>query len=114
MQTARLDIDNTHGNTHHGVHTAAMAGTWLGVAYGFAGMRVKNGMAHFAPVLPKQWQHYRFHVHLQGALLQVQVNADTVDYQLLRGDKLSFQHRAQLLELDQNKASCTLALSEGA
>jgi trehalose/maltose hydrolase-like predicted phosphorylase len=40
METARLDLDDTHGNTHYGVHTAAMAGTWLGVAYGFAGMRV--------------------------------------------------------------------------
>ena len=40
METARLDLDDTHGNTHYGVHTAAMAGTWMGVAYGFAGMRV--------------------------------------------------------------------------
>lgn len=113
MQTARLDIDNTHGNTHHGVHTAAMAGTWLGVAYGFAGMRIKNGLAHFAPVLPKQWQHYRFHVHLQGALLQVQVNADTVAYQLLRGDKLQFQHRDELITLQSDHACRTIALSEG-
>jgi alpha,alpha-trehalose phosphorylase len=28
METARLDLDDTHGNTHYGVHTAAMAGTW--------------------------------------------------------------------------------------
>ncbi|MET0982288.1 MAG: glycoside hydrolase family 65 protein, partial [Telluria sp.] len=40
METARLDLDDTHGNTHYGVHTAAMAGTWMGVAYGFGGMRV--------------------------------------------------------------------------
>jgi alpha,alpha-trehalose phosphorylase len=40
MDTARLDLDNTNGNTETGVHTAAMAGTWMGVVYGVAGMRL--------------------------------------------------------------------------
>jgi beta-phosphoglucomutase len=50
METARLDLDDTHGNTHYGVHTAAMAGTWMGVAYGFAGMRVVGGELKFRAV----------------------------------------------------------------
>jgi hypothetical protein len=53
METARLDLDNTHGNTEYGVHTAAMAGTWLGVAYGFGGMRLDERGLRFAPVLPE-------------------------------------------------------------
>jgi alpha,alpha-trehalose phosphorylase len=93
METARLDLDNTHGNTHYGVHTAAMAGTWLGVAYGFGGMRVVNGEVRFAPTLPKQWQHYQFRIHLHGSLLQVRVTASATQYALLRGDALAFQHR---------------------
>ena len=55
METARLDLDDTHGNTHYGVHTAAMAGTWMGVSYGFAGMRVIDGALQFAPTLPARW-----------------------------------------------------------
>lgn len=101
MQTARLDLDNTHGNTHYGVHTAAMAGTWLGVAYGFAGMRVNDGVPCFAPVLPAQWQQYQFRVHFQGQLLQVLVSQDTVEYRLLRGTALRLQHRGAALELSQ-------------
>jgi alpha,alpha-trehalose phosphorylase len=90
METARLDLDDTHGNTHYGVHTAAMAGTWMGVAYGFAGMRVQQGQLRFAPTLPAQWQHYQFKIHFRGALLQVRVAADAVEYTLLAGEALSF------------------------
>jgi alpha,alpha-trehalose phosphorylase len=93
METARLDLDNTHGNTHYGVHTAAMAGTWLGVAYGFGGMRVVDGEVRFAPTLPKQWQHYQFRIHLRGSLLQVRVSPGGTQYTLLRGAALAFQHR---------------------
>ncbi|MFZ6657351.1 glycoside hydrolase family 65 protein [Undibacterium sp. TJN19] len=112
MQTARLDIDNTHANTHYGVHTAAMAGTWLGIAYGFAGMRVKNGMPSFAPVLPQQWQDYQFHVHFQGQLLQVQVKPETVEYRLLKGTSLVLQHRSQLLTLTSEQARICVALHD--
>jgi alpha,alpha-trehalose phosphorylase len=93
METARLDLDDTHGNTHYGVHTAAMAGTWMGVAYGFAGMRVAGGALRFAPTLPAQWQHYQFKIQLRGALLQVRVGREQVEYALLQGDALEFTHR---------------------
>jgi alpha,alpha-trehalose phosphorylase len=99
METARLDLDNTHGNTHYGVHTAAMAGTWMGVAYGFAGMRVVDGAVRFAPALPKQWRHYQFKLHLQGCLLQVRVEAGRTVYTLLQGDALAFSHRGQPVAL---------------
>lgn len=109
METARLDLDDTHGNTHYGIHTAAMAGTWMGVAYGFAGMRVVNGELRFAPTLPKQWQHYQFKIHIKGCLLQVRVSGDQTDYTLLHGELLAFSHRGQAVELTQAAASRALA-----
>ncbi|MFL6673671.1 MAG: glycoside hydrolase family 65 protein [Massilia sp.] len=99
METARLDLDDTHGNTHYGVHTAAMAGTWLGVAYGFGGMRVDGGALRFAPTLPAQWQHYQFKIQLRGALLQVRVGREQVEYTLLQGGSLDFTHRGQPVAL---------------
>jgi trehalose/maltose hydrolase-like predicted phosphorylase len=99
METARLDLDDTHGNTHYGVHTAAMAGTWMGVAYGFAGMRVAGGALRFAPTLPAQWQHYQFKIQLRGALLQVRVGRGQAEYTLLQGDALEFNHRGQPVAL---------------
>ncbi|MDE2427101.1 MAG: glycoside hydrolase family 65 protein [Burkholderiales bacterium] len=100
MQTARLDLDDTHGNTHYGVHTAAMAGTWLGIAYGFAGLRIVHELPRFAPVLPPQWQHYQFHIHFQGQLLQVRVDRQQVSYCLLRGQSLQLLHHEQRITLN--------------
>ncbi|UGQ46198.1 glycoside hydrolase family 65 protein [Massilia endophytica] len=109
METARLDLDDTHGNTHYGIHTAAMAGTWMGVAYGFAGMRVVNGGLRFAPTLPKQWQHYQFKIHIQGCLLQVRVAEGKTEYTLLQGAAVAFSHRGKAVALTNTAPSCALA-----
>lgn len=100
METARLDLDNTHANTEYGVHTAAMAGTWLGVAYGFAGMRLDDAGLRFAPTLPDQWRGYRFKLHMRGALLEVAVDAGGADYRLLQGERLALAHRGKAFELN--------------
>jgi len=99
METARLDLDDTHGNTHYGVHTAAMAGTWMGVAYGFAGMRVSDGALRFAPTLPRKWQHYQFKIQLRGAQLQVRITNEAAEYTLLAGEALEFTHLGQPVAL---------------
>jgi alpha,alpha-trehalose phosphorylase len=104
METARLDLDNTHANTQYGVHTAAMAGTWLGVAYGFAGMRLDEAGLRFAPTLPDKWTGYRFNVQVRGALLEVAVDGAGTDYRLLRGDRLAFSHRGTTIALDAQRA----------
>ncbi|GGY93081.1 glycoside hydrolase family 65 protein [Pseudoduganella plicata] len=109
METARMDLDDTHGNTRYGVHTAAMAGTWLGVAYGFGGMRVADGDVRFAPTLPAQWRSYRFHIHLHGCLLRVAVDARGTTYTLLRGDALRFHHRDKPVVITQQNATHTEA-----
>jgi alpha,alpha-trehalose phosphorylase len=110
METARLDLDDTHGNTHYGVHTAAMAGTWMGVAYGFAGMRVVDGALNFAPMAPKQWQYYSFKIHFRGALLEVHVEPGRVDYRLLQGEVLAFNHRGEALALTPSAPALSRAM----
>ncbi|MTV53027.1 glycoside hydrolase family 65 protein [Massilia buxea] len=109
METARMDLDDTHGNTRYGVHTAAMAGTWLGVAYGFGGMRVVDGEVRFAPTLPARWRHYQFHIHLHGCLLRVRVGGDGTTYTLLRGEALRIHHRGRQVDLTAAQSTHTEA-----
>lgn len=99
MQTARMDIDNMHGNTQYGVHTAAMAGSWLGVVYGFAGMRVYDGALQFAPTLPASWTRYQFNLTVRGNRLNVTVERNQVIYRLLEGNGLSFKQGDTTIEL---------------
>ena len=54
MQTARMDLDDVNGNVAHGVHVAAMAGSWVSLVYGFAGLRDDDGSIAFAPAAARR------------------------------------------------------------
>lgn len=96
--TARLDLDDYNGNTKDGLHLACMAGSWLCVVYGFAGMRVNNGVLSFAPSLPEPWQEYRFNVAYQGRIIRVVVNAEKTTYELLEGEPLTiYAHHEKIV-----------------
>ncbi|WP_417464745.1 glycoside hydrolase family 65 protein [Kordiimonas sp.] len=98
-ETYRMDIDNRHGNTHYGVHIACMAGSWMGVTYGFAGMRFGAGRLSFRPYLPEGWDGYGFKVQFQGQVLEVEVSADGTAYTLLGRKPLSLDHAGETIKL---------------
>src|SRR5690606_185583 len=78
LRTARLDLDDYNNDTEDGLHITSMAGTWMSVVEGFAGMRVREGQLHFHPMIPEKWQSYSFSVRFRGALLTVSVTAKEV------------------------------------
>ena len=86
MSSARLDLDDMHHNTKDGLHMANMAGTWTGLVMGFGGMRLREGKLSFAPVLPPQWQGYRFRVTVRGSCVEVCMRAGGPEYRLVSGD----------------------------
>jgi len=101
--SARMDIDNHHNNTHYGIHTACMAGSWACVVRGFAGMRMSEGALSFAPYLPEQWQGYQFHLGFRGRRLKVEVSGQDVRYTLLDGEALEIGHAEHTLQLEPGK-----------
>ena len=76
IETARLDLDNTHGNTKDGVHTANMGGTWMSIVYGFAGLRIKENHISLNPKLPNKWSCYKFKFLYKASVIEVNVKAD--------------------------------------
>ncbi|MBS0340580.1 MAG: glycoside hydrolase family 65 protein [Proteobacteria bacterium] len=95
----RTDLDDHHGNTVNGVHTAAMAGAWHGVVAGFGGLRMRRGVPAFAPQLPNGWKRYAFKLKTAGAQLRVCVDHLGTHYQLLHGAELSLMHRGETVLL---------------
>ncbi len=84
--SARLDLDNLHGNTKDGLHMANMAGSFMAILFGFAGLRVKENGLHFSPKLPDQWSDYLFHVHGQGQLISACVTSQYMRLKLVDAD----------------------------
>lgn len=76
LRTSRLDLDDYNNDTEDGLHITSMAGTWMAIVEGFAGMRVKDGQLHFNTFIPKKWNSYAFHMQFRGIKLYVKVSQD--------------------------------------
>ncbi|MFT4759347.1 MAG: maltose phosphorylase [Paraglaciecola sp.] len=79
-RSARLDLDDYNNDTEDGLHITSMAGTWLAVIKGFAGMRVKDGQLHFTPMLPENWTSFAFKIRWRDYLLEVKITTDGVNF----------------------------------
>ncbi|WP_316816302.1 glycoside hydrolase family 65 protein [Pedobacter nyackensis] len=78
LRTARLDLDDYNNDTEDGLHITSMAGTWMSIVEGFAGMRVRNGQLNFRPFLPKAWNSFSFNIGFRGAQLNVHITASQI------------------------------------
>ncbi|MEJ5996043.1 glycoside hydrolase family 65 protein [Pedobacter sp. Du54] len=90
LRTARLDLDDYNNDTEDGLHITSMAGTWMSMVEGFAGMRVKNDRLEFNPFLPAKWKSFSFTIGFRGVILKVKImeggmtisNLTTVDLEI--------------------------------
>jgi maltose phosphorylase len=80
-----------------------MAGTWLSVIKGFAGLRVKDGELHLNPFIPKQWQSYSFRIEFRQRVLKIKVSRKGVEAILMEGESLSINLRGKSYTLTTNQ-----------
>jgi alpha,alpha-trehalose phosphorylase len=97
--SARMDLDNHHANTEFGVHIACMAGSWMSLVMGFAGVRSRPDGLHFKPQLPAQLPRLSFRLSYRGRVLQFSANSQQASYQLLSGEPLTLFHADQTVTL---------------
>jgi maltose phosphorylase len=88
LRTARLDLDDYNNDTEDGLHITSMAGTWMSVVKGFGGMRVNDGVLHFNPFTPDQWQSYSFRIEFRGRVIKVKISKDKTETILESGEAL--------------------------
>ena len=99
LRTSRLDLDDYNNDTEDGLHITSMAGSWMSVVRGFAGVKVENGILHFAPHLPEGWEAFRFKMHFRDRFLSVHIASDRLECTLLSGQPMEImvhQERRQL------------------
>ena len=86
LRTSRLDLDDYNHEVHEGLHITSMAGTWMSIVEGFAGMRIKNHKLSFETKIPEQWDSYSFKINFRGQILKVNVSKAQTEFSLI-GDK---------------------------
>ncbi len=108
LRTARLDLDDYNNDTEDGCHITSMAGTWMAIVKGFGGQRVENGRLVLNPVLPQQWEAYRFKIYFRNALIEVSVQQDSTEIRHIEGPAVSLNVCGAELELSAGNTYQTL------
>ncbi len=88
LRTARLDLDDYNNDTEDGLHITSMAGTWMSVVKGFAGLTVKNDLLTLSPVLPPGWNGFSFKMRFRHRILQVRIHSGTTEVVRIQGDPI--------------------------
>jgi beta-phosphoglucomutase len=105
---AFVDLENLQGNTKDGLHTASMAGSWMMMLYGFAGVRYHNGIPSIYPhAFPGHWKTLSFKLKTAKGSLTVHIDRQTTTYQLLE-EPDSFGDEQISTERDREKVSLEL------
>ncbi len=79
LQTARLDLDDYNAEVEEGLHITSMAGTWMSIVEGFAGMRVRNNCLLFNPRLPKAWNKLSFKINFRKHIYSIVMSQERFD-----------------------------------
>jgi alpha,alpha-trehalose phosphorylase len=94
-ESALMDLGDLEHNTRDGLHIAALAGTWIALVAGLAGMRERQGSLAFAPRLPQGITRLAFAISLHGGRLRVEVGPDAATYALIEGAPLELVHHGE-------------------
>lgn len=98
-RTARLDLDNLNNDTHDGCHITSMAGSYLAISRGFAGLRTVDGLS-FSPTLPPEWTGYGFKLRYRGRVIAIHVTKDSVRLNLFSGEPVALKLYEEMILLD--------------
>ncbi len=96
-EAALMDLEDIEHNTRDGLHLASLAGTWLALVPGLAGLRERAGRISFAPNLPAGITRLSTILCLRGSRLKVEITARTTTYRVLDGPALSLLHNGKHL-----------------
>jgi maltose phosphorylase len=99
LRTARLDLNDINNDTRDGCHITSMAGTWMTIAKGFAGMRVRNQLLHFEPSLPAAWQRLAFQLRFRGNVLRIELRQGATRIENREGGTLRLVLAGQEIEI---------------
>jgi maltose phosphorylase len=74
LRTSRLDLDDYNHEADEGLHITSMAGTWMAIVEGMAGIRVFSDSIKINPVIPANWQIYSFQILVRNQPLHIRVS----------------------------------------
>lgn len=81
MHSIHLDLEDKQGNTEDGIHAANMGGSYMGIVFGFAGLRIRPDGLSLRPCIPHSIDSYAFPLRYRGRRIHLEVTQKTVTLQ---------------------------------
>jgi maltose phosphorylase len=104
LRTSRLDLDDYNKEVHQGLHITSMAGTWLSIIEGFAGLRLIEDKLHFNPQIPQEWDNYKFSITFRSRTIEVEVSKNAASFTLRSAElPMSIRIKGERIELHPEK-----------
>ncbi len=91
-ETALMDLEDREHNTRDGLHVASLAGTWIALVPGLAGLRERDGSVAFSPRLPAGITRLALTLCVRNSRLNVEITPTTTTYRVLVGQPLALLH----------------------
>ena len=104
LRTSRLDLDDYNHEADEGLHITSMAGTWMSLVEGMAGVRITESSLNVNPIIPKSWSRYSFQIRYQNNPLLIAVTQTNTELKNLGDSDLSVYLNEQLYTLKANES----------
>ena len=99
LRTSRLDLDDYNHEVSEGLHITSMAGTWMSIVEGMAGVRVMDGKLSVRPMIPKKWKSYSFQIFFKEQPVHIHVTEKSMELSNLGINVLNFSMLDQTFTL---------------
>jgi maltose phosphorylase len=104
LRTSRLDLDDYNHEADEGLHITSMAGTWMSLVEGMAGVRITESSLSINPIIPKSWLSYRFQIRYQNNPISISVSQIATELKNLGENNISAYLKNQLYILKKNES----------
>jgi maltose phosphorylase len=78
LRTSRLDLDDYNHEADEGLHITSMAGTWMSVVEGMAGVRIDEKSLRINPIIPDDWTSYSFNMLYRALPLTITIDKQEI------------------------------------
>ena len=78
LRTSRLDLDDYNHEADEGLHITSMAGTWMSVVEGMAGVRIYENGLSIDPKIPEAWKSYKFQILYKNNPITIAVSQSEI------------------------------------
>ena len=101
-RASRLDLDDYNSEVDEGLHITSMAGSWLTIVEGFAGMRIKKDSLHFTPQIPKDWEELIFKINFRQNIYKIKLKKNLFQCSLNLNHRCCIYVNNRKLKFDKN------------